>query len=59
MTVIAFVLLLAIPVLMVAKKTPVTVVLVAIWGLFAGMTPAGLQVAHALNHLGASVLYMA
>jgi hypothetical protein len=56
MTVLAFVLMLSIPVAMLAKKTPASAVLIGIWGLFLGMTPLGTPLASALNELGASIL---
>lgn len=56
MTVLAFVALLAIPVLMLAKRTPAMVFLVAVWGLFLGMTGPGQLAADMLNDLGTAAL---
>lgn len=56
MTVLAFVALLAIPVLMLAKRSPASIALVAIWGLFLGMTDPGTVLAAALNDLGAAAM---
>lgn len=58
MTVVAFVLMLSIPVVMLARKTPVAVFLVGIWGFFLGATPAGPTIAHWLNAAGSGLLGM-
>lgn len=59
MSLVAFVLLLSIPVVMVAKRTPATVLLVAVWGFFIALTPAGPQVAAILSDLGSTVVGIA
>lgn len=56
MTVLAFVALMTVPVWMIGKSNPGAVVLVAIWGLFLGMTPPGAAVAGMLNDLGGAAL---
>lgn len=56
MTVLAFTALMAVPVLMIAKSNPGTVVLVALWGLFLGMTAPGAALAGALYDLGTAAL---
>lgn len=59
MTVVAFVLMLAIPVVMLVKRSPFTVVVCVVFGLFLGMTAIGVHLAGALNDLGHSVVHLA
>jgi uncharacterized integral membrane protein len=56
MTILAVVALLAIPVAILAKSNPATVVLTIVFGLFLGMTAPGSALAGALNQLGAAAL---
>lgn len=56
MTVVAFVLLLTIPVAMLAKRNVFTALLVAVWGFSLGLTPMGPSLAVILNDLGSTVL---
>jgi hypothetical protein len=56
MTVLAFVALMTVPVWMIGKSNPGSVVLVALWGLFLGMTAPGAALAGALNDLGGAAL---
>lgn len=56
MTILAVVALLAIPVAILAKSNPATVVLTTVFGLFLGMTAPGGALAGALNDLGAAAL---
>lgn len=56
MTVLAFVLLLGIPVALLAKRNALTVLLAVVFGLFIGMTPMGPPLAHGLNNLGSTVV---
>ena len=56
MTILAVVALLAIPVAILAKSHPATVVLATVFGLFLGMTAPGSAIASALNSLGGAAL---
>lgn len=56
MTILAVVALLAIPVFMLARRDPGTVFLVAVWGLFLGLTPVGLAAQAMLGDLGVIAL---
>lgn len=56
MTVVMFVLMLSIPVAMVAKKDIPTAVLIAGWGFFLGMTPAGPPIADLCNQTGTAIM---
>ncbi|MBO0846337.1 MAG: hypothetical protein J2P22_13075 [Nocardioides sp.] len=55
MTIGLFVLMLSIPVVILAKRTPFHVAIVAVWGFFLGLTPIGPQLAHLLNTAGVSI----
>jgi hypothetical protein len=56
MTILAVVALLAIPVAILAKSSPATVVLTTVFGLFLGMTAPGAALAGALNDFGGAAL---
>lgn len=56
MTVLAFVAVLAIPVVMLARRSPLMVSLVAVWGLFLGTTSPGQSLAELLNQFGTTLL---
>lgn len=56
MTILAVVALLAIPVVILAKSNPATVVLTTVFGLFLGMTAPGSALAGALNQFGSAAL---
>lgn len=56
MTILAVVALLAIPVAILAKSNPATVVLTTVFGLFLGMTAPGSALASALNQFGGAAL---
>jgi hypothetical protein len=56
MTVVAFVLLLTIPVAMLAKRNIFSTLLAGLWGFFLGMTPMGPTLAGILNNLGGTIL---
>lgn len=55
MTVVLFVLMLSIPVVIIARKSPAIVVLAALWGFAVGMTPAGPAIAQLLEQAGSSI----
>jgi hypothetical protein len=46
----------AVPVFMLAKRSPLMVSLVAIWGLFLGTTTVGQDVAQVLNEFGSAMM---
>lgn len=56
MTSLTFVAVLAIPVLMLARRAPLMVSLVAIWGLFLGTTSLGQSAAVVLNQFGSALM---
>jgi hypothetical protein len=59
MSLVAFVLVLTIPVAMLAKRTPASSLVLAVWGFFLALTPAGPGVAEFLSSMGHTVLGMA
>ena len=56
MTSLTFVAVLAIPVFMLARRSPLMVSLVAIWGLFLGTTDLGQSAAVVLNQFGSALM---
>ena len=56
MTSFTFVVVLAIPVFMLARRSPLMVSLVAIWGLFLGTTAPGQSAAQLLNQFGSALM---
>lgn len=56
MTILAVVALLAIPVAILARNNPATVVLTMVFGLFLGMTTPGTALAATLNQFGTAAL---
>lgn len=56
MTSLTFVVVLAIPVFMLARRSPLMVSLVAIWGLFLGTTGPGQSAAQLLNEFGSALM---
>lgn len=58
MTLVAFLILLAIPLALLAKKNALTVLIASVFGLFLGMTPVGVQLARALNAIGSHVVHV-